>query len=74
MKNRETMNDDRMVTDAMPRPPRGPGEGEPDQDRPIGDPPDEDETDDPDDEDEDEDEEDEEPLNTRPGARGVVAR
>jgi hypothetical protein len=45
---------------AMPRPPHGPGDGDDDQELPIGDPPDDDETDDPDDE--DEGEEDEDPL------------
>ena len=43
----------------MPRPPRGPGDGD-DDELPMGDPPDDDETDDPDDE--DEGEEDDEPL------------
>ena len=47
---------------AMPRPPRGPGDGD-DDELPMGDPPDDDETDDPDDE--DEGEEDDEPLHTR---------
>ena len=45
---------------AMPRPPRGPGDGEEDNELPMGDPPDDDETDDP--SDEDEGEEDDEPL------------
>lgn len=45
---------------AMPRPPRGPGDGEGDNELPMGDPPDDDETDDPNDE--DEGEEDDEPL------------
>lgn len=44
---------------ATPRPPRGPGDGDPEE-TPMGDPPDEDETDDPDDEDEGEG--DDEPL------------
>ena len=44
----------------MPRPPRGPGDGEEDSELPMGDPPDDDETDDP--SDEDEGEEDDEPL------------
>jgi hypothetical protein len=48
---------------AMPRPPRGPGDGD-DDELPMGDPPDDDETDDQDDE--DEGEEDDEPLHTRP--------
>lgn len=47
--------------EAIPRPPHGPGDGEEDNEMPIGDPPDDDETDDPDDE--DEGEEDDEPLN-----------
>lgn len=34
------------------RPPRGPGDGDRDDEKPMGDPPDEDETDDPNDEDE----------------------
>lgn len=45
---------------AMPRPPRGPGDGEEETELPMGDPPDDDETDDPDDE--DEGEEDDEPM------------
>jgi hypothetical protein len=49
---------------AMPRPPRGPGDGD-DDELPMGDPPDEDETDDPDDE--DEGEEDDEPLHGHVG-------
>jgi hypothetical protein len=52
-----------LVHVAMPRPPRGPGDGEDDDELPMGDPPDDDETDDPDDE--DEGEEDDEPLQTR---------
>ncbi len=52
---------------AMPRPPRGPGDDEGDEELPIGDPPDEDETDDPDDE--DEGEEDDEPLHGAPAGR-----
>lgn len=44
---------------AMPRPPRGPGDGD-DEELPMGDPPDDDETDDPDDE--DEGEEDDDPM------------
>jgi hypothetical protein len=47
---------------ALPRPPRGPGDGEEDE-LPMGDPPDDDESDDP--SDEDEGEEDDAPLNTR---------
>jgi len=50
-----------MIVLAMPRPPRGPGDGDEDE-LPMGDPPDDDETDDPDDE--DEGEEDDEPLQT----------
>ena len=46
------------------RPPRGPGDGDRDDEKPIGDPPDEDETDDPDDEDEGEG--DEPPLHGDP--------
>jgi len=46
---------------AVPRPPRGPGDGDEDE-LPMGDPPDDDETDDP--SDEDEGEEDDEPLQT----------
>ena len=46
---------------AMPRPPRGPGDGEEENELPMGDPPDDDETGDPDDE--DEGEEDDEPMN-----------
>jgi hypothetical protein len=49
---------------ASPRPPRGPGDGEEDDELPMGDPPDEDDTDDPDDE--DEGEEDDEPLHGAP--------
>ena len=49
-----------MPTRAMPRPPRGPGDDEEDNELPMGDPPDDDETDDPNDE--DEGEEDDEPL------------
>lgn len=45
---------------AIPRPPRGPGDGDEDSELPMGDPPDDDDTDDPDDE--DEGEEDDEPL------------
>lgn len=52
---------------AMPRPPHGPGDGEEDQELPIGDPPDDDETDDPDDE--DEGEEDDDPLYSAASAR-----
>lgn len=44
----------------MPRPPRGPGDGEEDNELPMGDPPDDEETDDP--SDEDEGEEDDKPL------------
>lgn len=54
---------------AMPRPPRGPGDDEEENELPMGDPPDDDETDDPDDE--DEGEEDDEPMHgtssLRPG-------
>ena len=50
----------RVSLHATPRPPRGPGDGEEDDELPMGDPPDEDDTDDPDDE--DEGEEDDEPL------------
>ena len=52
---------------AMPRPPRGPGDDDGDEELPIGDPPDVDETDDPDDE--DEGEEDDEPLHGAPAGR-----
>ena len=37
---------------ALPRPPRGPGDAEEDEELPVGDPPDTDPTDDPNDEDE----------------------
>jgi hypothetical protein len=53
---------------ATPRPPRGPGDDDGDEELPIGDPPDDDETDDPNDE--DEGEEDDEPLH---GGRAVRA-
>lgn len=56
----DEINADRGDAIAMPRPPHGPGDGEEDQELPIGDPPDDDETDDPDDE--DEGEEDDDPL------------
>ena len=51
-----------MISDrhALPRPPRGPGDPDEDEQLPEGDPPDEDETDDPDDE--DEGEEDDAPM------------
>jgi hypothetical protein len=51
---------------AMPRPPRGPGDDE-DNELPMGDPPDDDETDDP--SDEDEGVEDDEPLHGAPTVR-----
>ena len=54
--------DHETLARAMPRPPRGPGDGD-EEELPMGDPPDEDDTDDPDDE--DEGEEDDEPLHTR---------
>ena len=47
---------------ALPRPPRGPGDGD-ENELPVGDPPDTDESDDP--SDEDEGEEDDAPLHTR---------
>ncbi len=52
---------------ALPRPPRGPGDGEEDNELPMGDPPDDDETDDP--SDEDEGEQDDEPIRGAPAAR-----
>lgn len=52
---------------ALPRPPRGPGDDDGDEELPVGDPPDDDETDDPNDE--DEGEEDDEPLHGAPSRR-----
>jgi hypothetical protein len=54
------------LSETMPRPPRGPGDGE-DEEVPMGDPPDDDETDDPDDV--DEGEEDDAPLHGGASAR-----
>ena len=56
---------------AMPRPPRGPGDGEEENELPMGDPPDDDETDDPDDE--DEGEEDDEPMHGSSSVRPTRA-
>ena len=64
--------DDDEPIHALPRPPKGPGDGD-DDELPMGDPPDDDPTDDPDDEDEGEG--DDEPLQGRsPRSASSAAR